>query len=110
LEIRAGEIIAVTGALGSGKSNLLRALFGLAKFASGRAILDGAEWRPSGPAEAIARGVFLAGEDRWRSSLLPPETPWGRYCRDDRSASQAQMVSERRHLQATRTRFRATRN
>jgi simple sugar transport system ATP-binding protein len=77
LDIRAGEIIAVTGALGSGKSNLLGALFGLTRFASGRALLDGVEWRPSGPAEAIAGGVFLAGEDRWRSSLLPPETPGG---------------------------------
>jgi simple sugar transport system ATP-binding protein len=77
LEIRAGEIIAVTGALGSGKSNLLGALFGLAKFASGRALLDGVEWRPNGPADAIARGVFLAGEDRWRSSLLPQDTPGG---------------------------------
>jgi simple sugar transport system ATP-binding protein len=77
LEIRADEIIAVTGALGSGKSNLLGALFGLAKFASGRALLDGVEWRPNGPADAIARGVFLAGEDRWRSSLLPQDTPGG---------------------------------
>jgi simple sugar transport system ATP-binding protein len=77
LDIRAGEIIAVTGALGSGKSNLLGALFGLSKFASGRAVLDGVEWRPTGPADAIAGGVFLAGEDRWRSSLLPPETPGG---------------------------------
>lgn len=77
LEIRAGEIIAVTGALGSGKSNLLGALFGLRPFVSGRATLEGADWRPSGPAEAIAGGVFLAGEDRWRSSLLPPDTPGG---------------------------------
>jgi simple sugar transport system ATP-binding protein len=37
--------------------------------------LDGKEWRPRGPADAIAEGVFLAGEDRWRSSLLPPLTP-----------------------------------
>jgi simple sugar transport system ATP-binding protein len=77
LEIRADEIIAVTGALGSGKSNLLGALFGPAKFASDRALLDGVEWRPNGPADAIARGVFLAGEDRWRSSLLPQDTPGG---------------------------------
>jgi simple sugar transport system ATP-binding protein len=58
LKIRAGEIIAVTGALGSGKSNLLGALFGLRPFVSGRATLEGADWRPSGPAEAIAGGVF----------------------------------------------------
>ena len=47
LEIRAGEIIAVTGALGSGKSNLLGALFGVRPLVSGRMTLDGADWRPT---------------------------------------------------------------
>jgi len=77
LDIRAGEVVAVTGALGAGKSRLLRALFGLAPLAGGEIALDGAPWRPSGPADAIVRGVFMAGEDRWRSSLLPPATPGG---------------------------------
>jgi simple sugar transport system ATP-binding protein len=75
LSIHAGEIVAITGALGSGKSRLLRALFGLSRFVDGRVDLDGVPWRPRGPAEAIARGVFMAGEDRWRSSFLPPSTP-----------------------------------
>ena len=38
-------------------------------------LIDGSPWRPEGPAQAIDGGVFLAGEDRWRSSLLPPITP-----------------------------------
>ena len=75
LSIRAGEIVAVTGALGSGKSRLLGALFGLSRFVNGRVDLDGMPWRPRGPAEAIAGGVFMAGEDRWRSSFLPHSTP-----------------------------------
>ena len=75
LSIHPGEIMVVTGALGSGKSRLLGALFGLWRFVDGRVDLDGVPWRPKGPAEAIAGGVFMAGEDRWRSSLLPPFTP-----------------------------------
>ncbi len=75
LSIHAGEIMAITGALGSGKSRLLGALFGVSKFVDGRVDLNGVPWRPRGPAEAIAGGVFMAGEDRWRSSLLPPFTP-----------------------------------
>jgi simple sugar transport system ATP-binding protein len=75
LSIHAGEIVAITGALGSGKSRLLRALFGLSRFVDGRVDLDGVPWRPREPAEAIGRGVFMAGEDRWRSSFLPPSTP-----------------------------------
>jgi simple sugar transport system ATP-binding protein len=77
LEIHAGEVVAVTGALGAGKSRLLRALFGLAPIARGSIELDGAPWRPACPAEAIAKGVFMAAEDRWRSSLLPAATPGG---------------------------------
>jgi len=75
LSIHAGEIVAVTGALGSGKSRLLGSLFGLSRFVDGRVDLDGVPWSPRDPAEAIGRGVFMAGEDRWRSSLLPPSTP-----------------------------------
>jgi simple sugar transport system ATP-binding protein len=75
LSIHAGQIVAITGALGSGKSRLLRALFGLSRFVDGRVDLDGLPWRPREPAEAIGRGVFMAGEDRWRSSFLPPSTP-----------------------------------
>jgi simple sugar transport system ATP-binding protein len=74
LSVHAGEIVAVTGALGSGKSRLLRALFGVGAIADGSIELDGAPWRPENPASAIARGVFMAAEDRWRSSLLPPDT------------------------------------
>ena len=65
----------MTGPLGAGKSRLLGALFGVAPLFAGTAELDGAAWRPASPAEAIASGVFMAGEDRWRSSLLPAATP-----------------------------------
>ncbi|MCQ4161625.1 sugar ABC transporter ATP-binding protein [Roseomonas sp. GC11] len=79
LEVRAGEVVAITGPLGAGKSRLLRALFGADSVAGGVAggeiLLDGAPWRPRGPAEAIARGVHLAAEDRRRSSLMPPGWP-----------------------------------
>jgi len=77
LDIRAGEVVAITGPLGSGKSRLLRILFGLDRSASGSVQLDGREWLSSGPSHSIAHGVFMAAEDRWRSSLLPPHTPGG---------------------------------
>jgi simple sugar transport system ATP-binding protein len=38
--------------------------------------LDGKPWRPRSPAEAIRASVFLAGEDRWRSSLFPDSVPF----------------------------------
>ena len=75
LTVRSGEIVAITGALGSGKSRLLGAVFGLTEVAEGDMLLQDQPWRPRDPAEAISAGVFMAGEDRWRSSLLPSLTP-----------------------------------
>jgi simple sugar transport system ATP-binding protein len=77
LVVRAGEVVAVTGALGSGKSRLLNALYGIGSLAGGSIELDGAAWRPTSPAHSIAHGVFMAAEDRWRSSFLPAVTPGG---------------------------------
>jgi len=75
LSLHSGEVVAITGTLGSGKSRLLRSLFGLERLAAGQVAIEGAPWQSSGPAESIANGVFLVAEDRWQSSLLPPETP-----------------------------------
>ena len=75
LELAAGEIVAVVGGLGAGKSRLLRTLYGLEPVVGGIITLGGAPWRPKNPAEAVANGVFLAGEDRWATSLMPAATP-----------------------------------
>lgn len=75
LDLRSGEVVAITGTLGSGKSRLLRVLFGLETLASGTVTLDGEDWLSTGPGRSIEKGVFMVAEDRWQSSLLPPETP-----------------------------------
>jgi simple sugar transport system ATP-binding protein len=110
LSINAGEIVALTGALGSGKSRLLGALFGLSQIVDGQILLDDRPWRPKGPGDAIAAGVFMAGEDRWRSSLLPPATlgadiagtialphrrrwfPFGLVCRNREEAASREVI------------------
>lgn len=74
LRIHAGEVVAITGALGSGKSRLLRILYGLEKSFGGTIAIDGRSWRPAGPGESIAFGVVMVAEDRWRSSLFPATT------------------------------------
>ena len=76
LAARAGEVVAITGPVGAGKTALVGAIFGLWPLESGEIEIDGVPFAPSGPAESIARGVFLAGEDRWRTSFFPSTVPF----------------------------------
>jgi len=75
LSVHSDEVVVVSGPLGSGKSRLLRSLFGLEAPHAGTILLDGAPYAPRSPAEAITRGVALAAEDRHRSSLMPAGWP-----------------------------------
>lgn len=65
-----GEIVAVTGLVGVGKTQLAEILFGAQQPFSGRMTLDGTEYRPASPARAIERGVFLIAKDRATSGIV----------------------------------------
>ena len=65
-----GEIVAVTGLVGVGKSQLAETLFGAQPPAAGRMALDGSAYQPASPREAIARGVFLVAKDRASSGIV----------------------------------------
>lgn len=76
LAVHPGEVIAVTGAVGSGKTSLAEIIYGVRPPAGGTMSLSGRPWAPHGPDRAIASGVFLAGENRWRTSLFPASVPF----------------------------------
>ena len=76
LDLEEGEIVAIAGPVGGGKSRLARVLFGETRAVQGDMQLLGKPWRPRSPADAIRAGVYLAGEDRWRSSLFPDSVPF----------------------------------
>ncbi|MCV9965983.1 sugar ABC transporter ATP-binding protein [Pararhizobium sp. BT-229] len=75
LAVHAGEVVAITGVLGAGKSRLLSAIFGAGHLSVGEMFLDGHPHHPQTPANAIAAGVAMAAEDRHRSSLMPANWP-----------------------------------
>jgi simple sugar transport system ATP-binding protein len=77
LRLSAGEVVAITGPLGAGKSRLLAAIGGAGSFAGGAMRLAGEAFAPRSPAAAIRRGVVLAGPDRHRSSFVPSDWPGG---------------------------------
>jgi ABC-type sugar transport system ATPase subunit len=70
-DVRRGEIIAVAGLMGSGKTQLAEAVYGLIPTDAGGIMLDGREARISGPHEAIALGIGFVAEDRRISGILP---------------------------------------
>ncbi|WP_321840073.1 sugar ABC transporter ATP-binding protein [Paraburkholderia bannensis] len=76
LDVCDGEIVAVVGPVGAGKTRLAQAIFGATRASAGAMRLYGQAWQPRSPREAIRAGVFLAGEDRWRSSLFPDAVPF----------------------------------
>ncbi|WP_083751431.1 sugar ABC transporter ATP-binding protein [Saccharothrix sp. ALI-22-I] len=64
LEIGAGEIVGVAGLLGSGRTSLLRTLFGDHRPTSGTIELDGARVSFTGPGDAMRARVAYVPEDR----------------------------------------------
>ncbi|KKC35305.1 hypothetical protein WH87_17120 [Devosia epidermidihirudinis] len=63
-EVRAGEVLGIAGVLGSGRTELLQALVGLRRPASGQMTLEGAAYAPKDLRAALAAGVFMTPEDR----------------------------------------------
>lgn len=71
-DLLAGEVVAVFGLVGSGRTELLHALFGALPREGGDVLLDGEHVSFSGPAAAIAAGVALVPSDRLRNGLFAP--------------------------------------
>ena len=64
-----GEILGLTGLIGSGKTKLAETIFGVSGFDSGNIYLNGNIYKPKTPMEAIRQGVFLVPEDRSKKGL-----------------------------------------
>jgi ABC-type sugar transport system ATPase subunit len=69
--VRAGEVLGVAGLVGSGRSELGAALFGLRKLKSGTVSLKGKPFAPAEPKQAINQGFCLLPEDRKSEGLFP---------------------------------------
>ncbi|UWU90841.1 sugar ABC transporter ATP-binding protein [Bradyrhizobium sp. CB1015] len=70
LSIRRGEILGLAGLVGSGRTELARAVFGIDRLRGGAIRLDGEPIRIASPRAAIEQGVYLVPEDRKGAGLL----------------------------------------
>jgi len=70
LEVRAGEILALTGLVGAGRTETVRLLFGADRADTGEVELDGRTLQLGSPSDAIEAGICLLTEDRKDQGLV----------------------------------------
>jgi len=70
LAVRTGEILGLAGLVGSGRTELARAMFGVDPIYGGHFEVAGGPFRPRRVADAVERGIFLVPEDRKGEGLL----------------------------------------
>ena len=68
--VRKGEILALTGLVGAGRTEVCEAIYGVSRADGGRVLLEGRELRLAGPSEAIQKGIGYLPEDRLRQGLV----------------------------------------
>jgi ribose transport system ATP-binding protein len=73
--LQAGEVLGIAGFLGSGRSELLHAIFGADREARGEVRMLGSKVARS-PAAAVRAGLGLVPEDRMGQGLIPGFTLW----------------------------------
>ena len=70
LGLRAGEILGVAGLVGAGRTETLRALFGLDRVAGGCVLVRGQDRTRSCPTARLAEGIGLLSENRKEEGLM----------------------------------------
>ena len=92
LHVAPGEVIGIAGLVGSGRTELMRALFGVIASTFDRLAVDGRAVRPRNPGHAIGEGIFMLSEDRKTEGIVPlmsvldnvvfAQRAWGRHLLD----------------------------
>jgi rhamnose transport system ATP-binding protein len=68
--VHSGEIVALAGLVGAGRSEVIRAVFGIDKYDSGTVEVDGRRLGRGSTAAAIGAGLALVPEDRRQQGLV----------------------------------------
>lgn len=70
ISVRRGEVLGLAGLVGCGKSELLRAAYGLETVTGGRIRLKGQDHTRASPAQSLAAGFFYLPPDRKNEGLV----------------------------------------
>ncbi len=89
IRVAPGEVIGIAGLVGSGRTELMRALFGVTPSTCKDFTVNGRAVRPQDPADAIGKGIFMLSEDRKAEGIIPmlsvlsnvvvAQRSWGRF-------------------------------
>lgn len=75
LEVHAGEVVGIAGLLGSGRSELIHAIFGSDPAATGKVRFEG-KLMPRNPRRSVKEGIALVPEDRDQQAIVPVFELW----------------------------------
>ena len=73
-DVRAGEILGLTGLVGAGRSEAAKAIYGLLPALSGSVKIKGAQLQLGSVETAVAAGIVYVPEDRKREGIVPSMT------------------------------------
>lgn len=68
--LRAGEIVGLSGLVGAGRSEVARAIFGIDKYDSGEVLVRNKRLKALSPRDAMAAGLGFVPEDRRKQGLV----------------------------------------
>ncbi len=69
-EAKSGEILGISGLMGSGRTEMAKTIFGEYKKSSGKIFVDGLEVNICSPKDAIEKGICYLSEDRKKEGLI----------------------------------------
>lgn len=68
--VKEGEVLGFAGLMGSGRSEIMHAIFGSTKLDSGKIFIDGVEKKIKSPIDAKKNGIAFVTEDRKEEGLI----------------------------------------
>ncbi len=69
--VKEGEILGISGLMGSGRTEIARCIFGMDRYNSGKILLNGKEVKFTHPFNAISKGIGYVSEDRKIFGFIP---------------------------------------
>ncbi|MDD3403093.1 MAG: sugar ABC transporter ATP-binding protein [Hespellia sp.] len=69
-----GEVVGIAGMMGSGRTEILNMLYGLAKPSAGQILLNGKEIHLNHPHQAITQGIGMVPEDRRTCGIIAEQS------------------------------------